>query len=155
MLELKTELLYEAHVDLATPRDVGRTPEAHRFIVDIVGGWIKGPKIKGTILHNGADWIRMRSDGSLVLDIRACAETDDGALIYIAYGGKIRVPADLLAQAFDFANAHKIDPSKYYFRTQPLFETASPKYAWLNGIVCVGVGSIGRGGVQFSVYEVL
>jgi len=155
MRELKTRLLYEAHVEVAAPIDVGQTPEAHRYIVNITGGWIKGPKISGKILNNGADWIRLRSDGSLLLDIRALVETDDGALIYVAYGGKVRAPVDLLPKIFDFANAHQIDPSQYYFRTQPLFETASPKYAWLNDAVCVGVGTLGHGGVQFSVYEVL
>ena len=29
----------------------------------------------------------------------------------------------------------EVDPADYYFRINPLFETASPKYEWLNSIV--------------------
>jgi hypothetical protein len=33
-----------------------------------------------------------------------------------------------------------VDPHSYYFRTTPEFETGSPKYAWLNNVVCVCSG---------------
>jgi hypothetical protein len=47
-----------------------------------------------------------------------------------------------------------VDPSEYYFRTTPFFETASEKYAWLNKLVAVGVGRRTRTGVVYSVYAI-
>ena len=155
MLELKTELLYEMHAELDTPINVGQTPEATRAVVYVTGGWLKGPNLNAKLLPGGGDWLRIRSDGSMALDVRACAETDDGAIIYMTYPGRIVVAADLLPKVLDFANGQNVDPSSYYFRTQPLFETSHPKYAWLNHVVAVGVGKTGHGGVQYSVYRVL
>lgn len=48
--------------------------------------------------------------------------------------------------------------SDLYFRTTPHFETASEKYGWLNRIVAVGVGGVGKFGqssVSYKVYEIL
>ena len=45
----------------------------------------------------------------------------------------------------------KVDPSQYYFRTTPWFETASEKYRFLNRIVCVATG---RRDPTGPVYEV-
>ena len=38
------------------------------------------------------------------------------------------------------ARGEVVDPSACYLRTAPLFETAAPRHAWLNGIVAVGGG---------------
>jgi Protein of unknown function (DUF3237) len=48
-----------------------------------------------------------------------------------------------------------VDPAAYYFRTNPLFETASPKYDWLNRIVSIGIGHRPAGGPVYSVFEIL
>jgi hypothetical protein len=42
----------------------------------------------------------------------------------------------------------------YYFRTALTFETEDPRYAWLNGIVAVGVGRRTAGGVRYAVFAV-
>ena len=48
-----------------------------------------------------------------------------------------------------------VDPSSYYFRTAPLFETGSDKYGWLNRIVAVATGHRLPQGPVYEVYEVL
>ena len=48
-----------------------------------------------------------------------------------------------------------VDPSEYYFRTTPVFETSSEKYGWLNRIVAVGVGKLGKNKVTYKVYKIL
>ena len=53
----------------------------------MTGGELLGPKIKGKIRPVGADWLTVRTDGMGILDVRATAETDDGALIYMYYYG--------------------------------------------------------------------
>ena len=49
----------------------------------------------------------------------------------------------------------KVDPSEYYFRTAPVFETASATYGWLNRIVAVATGYRLPEGPVYHVFEVL
>ena len=48
-----------------------------------------------------------------------------------------------------------VDVSEYYFRTAPLFETASEKYGWLNGVLAIGLGCRTSRQVSYTVYEIL
>ena len=70
------------------------------------------------------------------LDLRATLETDDGALIYMTFTG-VR------------------DDANHYFRTLPRFETASPKYDFLNRLLAVGIGEIFPDGPVHSIEEIL
>ncbi len=47
------------------------------------------------------------------------------------------------------------DPSLYYLRIAPVFETASKTYDWLNGVLAVGVGERTDFGVRHVIHEVL
>jgi hypothetical protein len=47
-----------------------------------------------------------------------------------------------------------VDPSLYYMRTTPLFETGDARYAWLNRIVCVGTGARRPAAVELEIFEV-
>jgi hypothetical protein len=42
-----------------------------------------------------------------------------------------------------------------YFRTTPVFETGSEKYAWLNRIISVGIGAITATGAELEVFQIL
>lgn len=153
-MTISGRLLYEAHFDLAAPIGVGATPEGFRAIYPVSGGRFEGDRMRGRFLPSGADWARIRSDGSIAIDVRTCAETDDGALIYITYLGRLVIPPALLGQVLDLEADERPDPSSYYFRVTPLFETASETYAWLNGLCAVGIGRIVKGGVAYSVYAI-
>jgi hypothetical protein len=38
-----------------------------------------------------------------------------------------------------------VDPKSYYFRLNPLLETANVRYDWLNRVVAIGIGHrVGR-----------
>ncbi len=50
---------------------------------------------------------------------------------------------------------YQVDPSRYYFRTNPLFETGAEQYAWMNDIVCVGQGYLVEGGIAYSISQVI
>ena len=52
-------------------------------------------------------------------------------------------------------SGQSIDSPKYYFRVTTVLETGSPKYAWLNRIVAVGVGNLMPAGVEYKIYMVL
>ncbi|MDP6690158.1 MAG: DUF3237 domain-containing protein [Alphaproteobacteria bacterium] len=153
MGEVKTEFLFELAAELARIRDLGRTPMGNRRIAELAGGTFEGPKLRGRILPAaGGDWLLIRPDGVFQLDVRVTLETDDGALIYMTYRGLRHGPDDVMAKV----NAGEdVDPSAYYFRTAPFFETGSEKYAWLNNIVSVAIGRRHSKGPAYRVFEVL
>ena len=53
------------------------------------------------------------------------------------------------------ATRYQVDPSRYYFRTNPLFETGAEPYAWMNDIVCVGSGYLVEGGIAYNVCQII
>ena len=53
------------------------------------------------------------------------------------------------------ADGETVDPSEYYLRNAPFFETATPKYDWLNRIVSVGVGRRMPDHAAYDVFEIL
>ncbi len=154
MAEVKTELLFEMRLygDRATALQVGATPRGTLRIDSIQGGSFEGPKLKGVVLPGGADWLLIRSDGVWEPNVRLPLRTDDGALISMTYRG-IR---DIAPEVFQrLLSGEAVEPSEYYLRTTPVFETASEKYGWLNRIVAVGIGTPELTGVRYTVYVVL
>src|SRR5258708_5431532 len=87
--DLQSEFLFELSLTLQAPLDIGLGPEGHRLIIMTSGGRFQGPRLSGTVLPlTGADWPRIRSDGTFAIDARACFRTTEGALIYVTYGGR-------------------------------------------------------------------
>ena len=61
-------------------------------------------------------------------------------------------PADVLVRV---ENGEVVDPARYYFRTTPQFETAAPRYDWINRVLAIGIGHRSADGVVYSIFEVL
>lgn len=154
MSELKSEFLASVEVGLKTILEVGYGAKGMRAIADVTGGTIKGPRLNGIVLPSGGDWFIINPElGIMNLDIRATMQTDDGANIYTQYTGRIATAPENFAALFDRSNGLP-DPSSYYFRTAPVYETGSEKYAWLNSIQAVGVGRITEDGIGYDLYEI-
>ena len=156
-LDLKCDLLCEAviYVDTeTTPGPIGQAAWGNRMIAYIKEGEFSGPKMKGKVLPGGGDWINLASGrpNAMKVDERAVWETDDGAKIYLSYTGRIINPE--AKENEPTVAASSLDPSEYYFRVSPTFETSHPKYLWLNVIVCVGVGKQVEGGVAYRMYQI-
>jgi hypothetical protein len=150
---IKTQHLFTMPVDVELPLQmVGATPIGERRIAKVTGGTFTGPEMKGKILPGGGDWLLLRSDGSLQLDVRVTLETDDGALIFMTYRGFRHGPAEVMAR---LNKGEDVDPSEYYFRVAPFFETGAEKYDWLNRIVAVGTGHRLASGPVYEVYQIL
>jgi hypothetical protein len=64
-------------------------------------------------------------------------KTKDGAIIYLHNHGLRVLPLDVID---GIGRSDIVDTHSYYFRTTPEFETDSPKYAWLNNVVCICSG---------------
>jgi hypothetical protein len=120
----------------AATQEVGATPHGTLSIFPVTGGSFEGDRLRGRVLAGGGDWVTAKPDGTLEVDLRATLETDDGALIHMTFTG-VR------------------DDAHHYFRTVPLFETAAPKYAFLNRLVAIGIGEVGPDGPLHAIEEIL
>jgi Protein of unknown function (DUF3237) len=153
--EIKTAPLFDIVVDLKPRLNIGEGPFGRRIVFGAAGGSFEGPKLRGEVLEGGGDWALFRPDGTMALDVRLTLRTDDDALVSMTYGGRWVTPSELRADISDPAKRHQIDPARYYFRTNPLFETGAAKYAWLNDIVCIGSGYLIEGGIAYRISQVL
>jgi hypothetical protein len=147
--------LFDVDFELGRVQPLGQTPAGARIIVGVTSGTFEGERLRGRVLAGGGDWALVGPDGTVRLDVRGTLETDDGALIYVTYCGRWRIPPELAAKVMDPAQVESVDASAYYLRTLPVFETGAPAYAWLNSIVAVGIGRRTRQGVSYAVHEVL
>ncbi len=150
---IQTRELFQLTLSVPSVVDLGPTPKGHRRIATVTGGQFQGERLKG-IVHAGpgGDWMILRSDGVLNLDVRLTLETDDHQLIFMAYQGVRHGPQEVMER---LGRGESVDPKAYYFRMVPTFETSSEKYAWLNKIVCVASGKRDATGPTYQVYEVL
>ena len=130
----------------------GVTPYGERRIINILGGTVEGPKLKGRILPGGADWQIVRNDGVVDLRARYTVETDSGAHILVNSEGLRHGPPEVMER---LARDETVDPSLYYFRAFMRFETADPAASWLNRILTVGYGSRENKAVRLAVHAVL
>ena len=133
-------------------QEIGEAPGGHRRIGVVFGGVFQGERLSGEVLDGGSDWLTLRPDRVTALDVRIALKTDDGAMIGMTYRGLRHGPSYIM-QKID--RGESVDPADYYFRINPLFETAAAKYEWLNRMVCVGVGHRLPDGPVYSVFEVL
>jgi hypothetical protein len=128
--------------------------EGPRVLAGINGGTVTG-KVTGKVLPIGGEFGIFLSPTSYKIDVRAAIQSDDGANIFISYSGYMSAPdAPTLMQLFSPAGKD-LDPSKYFWRTNPLFETTAPQYAWLNTTVAIGFGSYNAdGAVVYKLYAI-
>jgi hypothetical protein len=136
--KLQSEFLLDLTLEAQTPQNLG-SAGGGRLIVPLSGGTFAGPRLKGTIIPPGGDWIVQRPDGSRVLDVRILLQTDDGQKIYVSWRGIAFTPPG----------------GAFNARILPVFETAAPKYAWLNNVVAVGVYRPDLGKIAYRVYRIL
>jgi hypothetical protein len=126
--------LMTVNIAAAPPQKLGTVPHGIRSIVPVTGGDFDGPRLRGKVLPGGGDWLLLRPDGVLELDLRITLETDDHTLIYMTFQGLRHGD---------------------YFRTLPRFETSTEAYAFLNRIVSVGVGEARPDGAVHRIEEIL
>jgi hypothetical protein len=112
-------------------------PQGSRVIVTVTGGHFEGPKLRGTVDNSGGDWVSLRADGSIKLDVRVLLHTDDGADIFMRYEGiGVRIDGQLK------------------LATAPLFETGDERYAWLNNTQAIASGVSANNVVSYEVFGV-
>jgi hypothetical protein len=137
---------------------MGRSPFGEQRAGYVTGGEFAGARLKGEILPGGGNWPKsgVLANGAAAgtFDARAIWRTHDGAMIYVTYTGRSMVPPDVSA-AFRDPSAPPVDPSRYYLRIAPVFETGDARYEWLNTVLAVGVGERMPWGVRHRVFAIL
>ena len=120
--------------------EVGAGPKGTRLIVDVPELRLDSDRVKASLAtKDAADWLTMSGeDGKLgALDVRFTLKTDDGAIIYVEYGGRADFSTGLVISA-------------------PTFQTSDERYQWLNRIQAVGAGQANfeTGVLVYHLYEV-
>jgi Protein of unknown function (DUF3237) len=144
--------IFTIQAELEAIMNLGRTPYGERRVINILGGTITGPKLKGRILPGGADWQVVRADGAADIQARYTIETDSGAHILVNSDGLRHGPPAVLES---LARGDRVDPALYYFRTVMRFETSDPAVDWLNRILALARGQREARSVRLDVFEVL
>lgn len=149
-------LLYSMACDLGERFSLGPVPFGQeRYVIPIIGGTFKGPKISGKhyqlsaylqqllndhdtgkILNLGADWLLVDAHGNARPDTRYNLQADDGTYIYVQTEGPTQKDGRILLRG--------------------KFETSvNGTYSWLNDIVAVGVLSVnGSSQVLIDMWQV-
>jgi len=149
---MNSRLLMTMQVFVIDPQKIGAVPHGTRVTAPIASVHFEGPRLRGKVLPGGGDWTLRRMDDVLELDLRVTLETDDGALIHMASFGLRHGPPDVIAA---LARCETVDPSTYYFRTTPRFETSHPKYTFLNRLLAVSSGDRRPTGPIYTIDEIV
>jgi len=118
---------------------VGDGPAGFRVVAEVGSGRVSGDRITGTLAGRAmADWIVVNG-GVATVDVRGVLQTDDGALIYVTYGGRIDMSGGALTEPIYVA---------------PRFETSDERYRWLNLVQAVGIGKLDGEDLHYDWFEV-
>jgi Protein of unknown function (DUF3237) len=124
------------------PIQVSAGPAGTRLIVELVSAQVKGDRLRGEMLGAAAaDWVIVGPEGTGTVDVRMTLQTDDGAIIFVQYNGRL-----------DTSRGLQFPMTAY---VAPCFETGDDRYAWLNRIQAVGKGILNEDlSLDYEWYEV-
>src|SRR5262249_60401823 len=121
---MNTRLLMTLRVTVAAAQNIGAVPHGTRRTAPLSGGSFDGPRLRGTVLPGGsADWLLLRADGVLELDLRATLRTDDGALVSMRSFGLRHGPPEVIAAV---GRGEGGSPAAYHLPTPPRVGTPPP-----------------------------
>ncbi len=154
METLRSEWLFALHLDIAwdRARTIGAAPLGWRGIYPVNGGRFEGPRLSGVVTPDGADWVIRRADGATMIDVRLCLVTGDGAMIAMSYTGLLVVAPEAAGR---FRRGEPVAYAETYIRTTPRFETADPRYEWLNRVIAVANGGPPGSSPTYQVFAIL
>jgi hypothetical protein len=146
---IQTEYLMTLNWKLEPPQAI----DQNVLVVNLPGGWVEGPRIKGTMMGPAGDWLRVMPSGALRLDVRGTIKTDDGELVYTSYNGVVQCSKE---QSDRLNKGEELKTEDCYFLTAQTFQTKSEKYGWLNGVQAVGKMVSLKGGdhVRIEIFVV-
>jgi len=131
------EAICDLHVLIGPPIELGQTSIGLRRIIPITGGTVQGA-INGSILPGGSDTQLLLNQGQEGhLDARYVIETNQGEKVFVQ-NKALRVMS--IENSLKMMRGERVNPDEIYFRSQPQFETSSPKLQWLSEHQFIGCG---------------
>jgi hypothetical protein len=129
-------------IQLKPPITAGAGPAGTRLIVELVSAQVKGDRLRGEMLGAAAaDWVIVGPEGTATVDVRVTLQTDDGAVIFVQYNGRM-----------DASRGLQFPMTAY---VAPVFETGDERYAWVNRIQAVGKGILHEDlSLDYEWYEI-
>jgi len=155
-VEPRFEFAFECRLKLAPRLRLENPPVGGaRLSVPVVEGQFDGPRLRGKVLNHGGEFPHVRPDGVFSFDARYFLQEQDGTLIYIQNRGFRHGPPEVMERLYKLAPGDVVDPSLYYFRCTPTFETPPGPHDWLTRYVFIGCGSRDERGNVIRYYQVL
>lgn len=132
------EYLAQVSVKLIKPaEDLGVVPAGLRRNFYIGGGACRGKRLNADVLAEGLDSMTIQRDGVALPGIRTTWKTAEGALLFGEYSGVF----DLGNSGFE-KSLRGVYPTRPAIYLAPRIVTSHPKYAWLNRLQLLGIGSV-------------
>ena len=124
-------------VDSRASQLIGKIGGGVRMIAPIAGGSFSGAWLNGKVVPGGADWVFLRDDGVMEIDVRLVLETVESALIYLTYQGRFVASHSVMAR---LQAGEELSPDEYSLAVTAKLESGHPDFCWLNDAVVVGTG---------------
>lgn len=132
--------LATATLTLKEPLLIPETPAGTRVIAEVSDIVFEGERIRAHMKGSAsADWLSISPQLVGTLDVRYLLETDDGALIYTWYHGRMDLSGGIGASPTYAA---------------PLYETGDARYTWLNTVQAVAKGTLDGETLVYEIAEV-
>ena len=138
-------------VDSGSSHPIGISSHGNRMVAPITGGTFSGPRLTGSVLPGGADWVLVGPDGSMKIDVRTTLKTTDGAFIYLQYRGRFIASAGAMQK---LRAGVVLSPAEYSLAVSADLETGHEEYAWLNDAIVVGTGQQSGFNPTYSFFTV-
>jgi len=113
----RLSLAFELEAEIGPAVEFGETGGGLRRMVPILGGKVTG-RLQAEVIPGGADWQTIRPNGVTDLWARYALRAADGGAIVVTNLGVRRASAAVSAR---LAAGERVDPSEYYFRSNPAF----------------------------------
>lgn len=134
---LQLSLVFSLRIEIGAPEELGIIDGGRKRFIPILGGEIMGERLKGKVLRGGGDWQTILPGGLTEVYARYSLQAEDGTIIGIENKGVRVASPEVTAR---IAKGEDVDPSLYYFRTNPCFQVADGPHGWLRRHLFVGRG---------------
>lgn len=122
MTELELVPLCRAHISIGEAVVLEGTPTGTLMVGEVSDSHWEGERFSARQRGRAAaDWLNVAPDGTAVIDVRMTVETDDGAIVFIEYGGRSNLETGVAYAT-------------------PTFRTGDARYQWMNRIQTVTKG---------------
>ena len=120
---------------LRDPFVLGGVPAGTFVVAELESARFEGERLQASSKGvANADWVTISPDGTAVIDVKILLESDDGALIFCSYTGRLDLATGTAYAA-------------------PTFQTGDERYAWLNNLVAVGKGKTDQKTLTYELAE--